>query len=314
MTERGLLCCLLALSFFLFLQGFAVGKWQDPKDVHEAGPWVAKYPNGQVMSEGAIEFDPNAGAERWHERDQTLELVFDLREGGVPLAEPMRGGLVRVGPWVFYAEDGSKQDEGRYFRGRRVGFWTRYHTNGKIAARGAWIAGRQQGKHEVFREDGTRQARYTYRFGLRQGPAWLYDIRGDVFQVGNYMNNNRSGVWSTYQGPFLRSRGTFEAGREKGAWIFFYQQGEFEAQGDFLNGLQHGAWVGYHPDGKVRFSGSFRQGKPHGPWSMYWPSGLLQASGEMVQGQRQGYWKQWDLFRRPDPERSGLYVDDELVR
>jgi antitoxin component YwqK of YwqJK toxin-antitoxin module len=59
------------------------------------------------------------------------------------------------------------------------------------------------------------------------------------------------------------TQGSFKNGKEEGAWVTYYDNGQLDYKGNRKNGKLDGAWVGYNEDGTVdkEYTGTFKYGK-----------------------------------------------------
>ena len=80
---------------------------------------------------------------------------------------------------------------GRVQNGKRVGPWIWYHENGQIMYKGAYIDGIQDGRWIQYYSNGQLSSDGTYKDGKREGPWVLYNsngqkyLKGDKFRQGS---------------------------------------------------------------------------------------------------------------------------------
>ena len=70
----------------------------------------------------------------------------------------------RVGPWVFYHDNGQLEFKGTYKDGKENGPWVFYHDNGELWFKGTYKDGKKDGPWVSYNEDGTVWERYTGTF------------------------------------------------------------------------------------------------------------------------------------------------------
>jgi len=115
-----------------------------------------------------------------------------------------------------------------------------------------------------------------------------------------------------------RFEGALTAGGERdGEWSFHYPDGSQREQGRYDDGRRIGVWRQWHKDGQLisegarSFNAASSASEREGPWTFWFPDGTVLASGRFGAGRREGPWEFFDEDGRPDPERTGTYVDGE---
>ena len=81
----------------------------------------------------------------------------------------------RVGPWVWYHENGQIMYKGSYKDGKQDGLWIQYYMNGQLSSKGTYKSGKKEGAWVIYDSDGKK---YFKGDRNRQGS-------------GIYMNGNR---------------------------------------------------------------------------------------------------------------------------
>ena len=57
-----------------------------------------------------------------------------------------------------------------------------------------------------------------------------------------------------------RMQGTIKDGKQEGAWVIFYENGQLKSKGSLKNGKEEGAWVLFHSNGQLAGEGMYKQG------------------------------------------------------
>jgi hypothetical protein len=88
------------------------------------------------------------------------------------------GKLVKDGPFVVYADAGSKLIEGNYRNGVQEGEWTTWYENGQRSAIDYFHNGQQDGLHISWYANGQKAIQGNYRAGKRIGVWTHWDPSG----------------------------------------------------------------------------------------------------------------------------------------
>ncbi|MBK9190315.1 MAG: hypothetical protein IPM77_01825 [Crocinitomicaceae bacterium] len=120
--------------------------------------------------------------------------------------------------------------------------------------------------------------------GLKQGywifygkdmPEKGYPEDGKV-EEGSFKDDKKTGEWIMYHkdGKTPRTKGFFENGRPKGAYIKYYETGGVMEEGTYSNGKQSGAFVRYYENGNKAQEKTFNvEGKEEGKVTLYHENG-----------------------------------------
>lgn len=106
-------------------------------------------------------------------------------------------------------------------------------------------------------------------------PEKGYPDEGKV-EEGNFKDNKKTGEWIMYHkdGKTPRTKGYFENGRPKGAYIKYYENGVVMEEGTYANGKQSGSFKRYYENGNVAQEKNFNaEGKEEGKVVLYHENG-----------------------------------------
>jgi uncharacterized protein len=95
-----------------------------------------------------------------------------------------------------------------------------------------------------------------------------YDTTGGVIEKGNYLENEKDGLW-------------------------LHNVGDFHEEGDYKMGLREGTWKAYYPSGKINYVGKFVQGNPDGVHKLYYENGKIRELRFYVMGIKDGTWSKF---------------------
>ncbi len=114
-------------------------------------PFRPRWPNGKLRAIGFVCDDQPIGPCAYYDENGRI------RTRGTYLY-----GAVQDGEWEQWYEDGSKQSEGSYVRGKEHGEWRYWHRSGGLAMAGGFDRGRKHGEWRSWHENGAKQS--TGRF------------------------------------------------------------------------------------------------------------------------------------------------------
>ena len=81
----------------------------------------------------------------------------------------------RVGPWIWYHENGQVMYKGTYTDGKQDGLWIQYYSNGQLSSKGTYMSGKREGPWMFYGSNGQkdlkgnkyRQGSGTYKNGIK---------------------------------------------------------------------------------------------------------------------------------------------------
>lgn len=151
-------------EFYADGQLFVEGEFERGKQV---GEWTYNHPNGKLAKkvkyvdgapDGVVEvYDPEGKlkAKRSYKagkRDGAW-VLYNVATGK-PLREENFVDGERDGAWVSYFDDGSKQQEGTFARGKPEGIAKEWDREGKLRAEVNFVDGLRDGKTTIYTSDG----------------------------------------------------------------------------------------------------------------------------------------------------------------
>lgn len=173
------------------------------------GPWKIYYRSGGLKARGSYKNDLKVGTWKYFLEDGSLEQTGSYISGKPD------------GLWTWYFPNGELWREEEYVLGLEDGVSIEYNDTGAVIAQGEYISGFKEGKWffqlNDHREEGkffegertgewkhfyldTDNLRFTgfYENGIKNGLfVWFYPD-GSVKRRGNYLNNNRDGIWEFF--------------------------------------------------------------------------------------------------------------------
>ncbi|OUT79433.1 MAG: hypothetical protein CBB82_01185 [Betaproteobacteria bacterium TMED22] len=128
--------------------------------------------------------------------------------------------------------------------------------------------------------------------------SWSESMENLVLRDGLFYQRSSS---TPYTGELddKRSQGSIVNGRQVGAWIAYWKNGQISSRGNYKNGEQNGSWLYYYDNGSLWSEESWKKGIQDGPWITYWDNGQLKSKGNYKNGKREGpwvsYWKNGEI-------------------
>lgn len=286
------------ITLYEYRKGFMVSRERinrkDSKGLKQ-GKWKYFYPSGNVKTDGVFRDDKKYGYFKEYDEE---------------------GQLVSVKKFVNDVEQVEAPEL------TSLSLKTDYYPNGKVKTVGSYNGEIPEGVRREFSEEGKITAGYVFRNGVITGEG-IIDEEGI-----------KDGPWKEYyENGQLRSQGTWDKGKQVGAWKYFYDDGKTEQEGkynkqgkldgtwrwyyengtlrreqSFIAGLEDGEYTEYEENGRLIVKGSFVEGLEEGQW-MY-DFGDYKEQGSYAAGNRNGKWKSW--FADGTPRFEGEYIDDNL--
>ena len=145
------------------------------------------------------------------------------------------------------------------------------------------------GRVIVYYDEAKQNPMYqgTLEEGLLQGKGKEYDEEGLLRYEGDFVDGQRSGDGTLYEGGVLVYQGQFSGGQINGTGVA-YEDGVKYYQGTFVDGLYEGEGTAYYPDGTRSYVGSFAAGLYEGEGTQYDQEGRMCYQGSFAEGLYEG--------------------------
>jgi antitoxin component YwqK of YwqJK toxin-antitoxin module len=213
---------LLALATSAFAQSNvtdATGKKQ--------GPWIKRYPNGNILYQGTFKDDKPTGEFRRFYEDGTLKavLVYDVT-GNTATA-------------VFYHPGGRKAAEGKYVAQKKEGTWKYYSavTDDYLISEENYVADKHEGLSRKFYNTGTVAEILPYHSDLKDGEWIQYYTDGTICLKATYVKGMLDGAFFLYfPGGSLEYEGTYVADKRNGKWKAYNEDGSLKSEMEYIEG------------------------------------------------------------------------------
>lgn len=192
------------------------------------GPWVKKYPSGQILYQGTFKDDKPVGLFKRFNEDGTLrsELTYS------PDTDKAYA--------VFYYPDGKKAGEGSYVAQKKEGLWKFYSSAG----------------------DGYLISEENYAGDKRHGITQKYYPDGKLAEKIVFDNGLKTGQWiQLYPDGRMCLRAEYIAGKLDGPFTFWYPNGRMQYEGRYVADIREGDWFVFNEDGTLRQVMEYREGR-----------------------------------------------------
>jgi len=155
---------------------------------------------------------------------------------------------------------------------------------------------------------------YQIPAGTKTGEFLWYTEKGIIEKKGNYLNDNKVGVWSFYdeKGNLVKTcdyddyttfRSAWDGSIQRtpraclelspdgiinGHWEKHSDSGVLLIKGNYNEGYKDSEWLKWYENGNKKTTGSYKMGKKDGLWTFYKESGYIEYAKEYTNGE--GEW------------------------
>tara|TARA_B110000238_G_C15834875_1_gene314360 strand:+ start:39 stop:524 length:486 start_codon:yes stop_codon:yes gene_type:complete len=145
---------------------------------------------------------------------------------------------------------------------------------------------------------------------LLSSPSWSATIDDLVQREGIYYQkfNDVPFTGKVTGNP----QATFKNGKEEGAFISYWMDGQLSFKGNYKNGKEEGAFISYWLNGQLQYKRNFKSGKAEGAWVEYWENGQLNYKGNYKNGKAEGAWVSYNKDGTVR-DYTGTYKDGEKI-
>jgi antitoxin component YwqK of YwqJK toxin-antitoxin module len=117
------------------------------------------------------------------------------------ISEGQMNGRIYIGKWIFYHKNSSAKmilenynDEGSLEGERFV-----YYKNGLVAEQAIYKKGKLNGEAKWFSEKNILLRHTVYKADSLHGKSINYDTEGNITSEGNYVSEQKKGIWKYYK-------------------------------------------------------------------------------------------------------------------
>jgi len=132
--------------------------------------------------------------------------------------------------------------------GKEEGIWTWYYAIGSLLREERYFNGKLDGHSVEYDESGIIIAEGEYIEDNREG-LWKFNY-GDQLSEEEYLNGMLNGkVINYYKDGVMSFEGNFIEDNPNGRHVWYYTTGNKKTEGDYVMGLKNGEWIKYNSDG-----------------------------------------------------------------
>ncbi|QIA09262.1 toxin-antitoxin system YwqK family antitoxin [Draconibacterium halophilum] len=175
---------------------------------------------------------------------------------------------LRQGTWQKKQANGRLLYEGNFKDDKPVGEWKRYHPGGQIKA--------------LIEYKG--DTAYTQLFTV-----WRKKVA-----EGNYVNQQKEGVWKIYKNNQLVADEEYKHGLKHGTSHRYYNTGEVMEEKEWVNDMEHGDYQIYYKNSDPYMQSKMKLGMRHGLFLVSYENGSQELVAEYRNNLRHGEWKYFD--------------------
>lgn len=150
----------------------------------------------------------------------------------------------------------------------------------------------------------------SYENGLKSG-EWQENFFTDtkpLLYVGNYKNNQKTGVWKYYyENGQIKSITTYVDGEIDGNYKDYYDTGKLKRDYNNIKGKTNGEFKGYNSNGTLSAVGNYNDDEKSGEWKYYYDNGQVKRIGNYINGELDGEWKYY--YDNGQLEQFGNYIN-----
>lgn len=313
------------------------------KNDNQVGKWVAFYYDGKPKEEA--EYDENGKKnsitktfdrdgkihhEMEYKNGELLSYKFFSKDGKIIAQEKKSGKKIN---YKFYDPRGILITEGQLVGDEKTGIWVYYNDNGVKETEHKYEKGKINGKSKTFFSSGEVSVQENYLEDERDGLLVDYHPNGEIKTEGYYAKGNRTGMWYYYYPDGTLSDKEYYVEGDAVSWSddysvkgllytrHFNQDGDiiktayFDMAGNALDTIHyyHGEVIIPNPNGKdilakqhykndvrhglsqsfylgtrVSFTGEYFNGRKNGVFIDYYPNGQKSDEATYVHGQLTG--------------------------
>jgi antitoxin component YwqK of YwqJK toxin-antitoxin module len=136
----------------------------------------------------------------FNEKDSLATVTFFASNKKV-ISEGQMNGRIYIGKWIFYHKNSSAKmilenynDEGSLEGERFV-----YYKNGLVAEQAIYKKGKLNGEAKWFSEKNILLRHTVYKADSLHGKSINYDTEGNITSEGNYVSEQKKGIWKYYK-------------------------------------------------------------------------------------------------------------------
>lgn len=279
----------------------------------EEGDWICYDSLGSPLLKGAF-WDGNPEAEWKSYQNAKTHWAFSFRDGRLDgeAIEYNFGGEIRQKriyekgnlreQSIIHDPKEAKLSQGSFKDGNGEKYF--YNPQNQLFAKANYTENRLNGTAALFDSLGQKimelefqqdtlqiaqvfqaNSRLVFRFKNGQLTGLFEHFeQNQLVLSGFYHNNQKIGLWSTYDKGVLQYTTQYEQNKRNGAYKYFYPNGKVRTIGNYQHDIEEGLWQYLYPDSSLQQEETWEMGKLLEIGLLYAPDQALLNGGEIRNG------------------------------
>jgi antitoxin component YwqK of YwqJK toxin-antitoxin module len=176
------------------------------------------------------------------------------------------------------------------FSQNRDSYVEKRYDNGRLKYTANFVKGKPVGLFKKYYPCGMLNVKMNYSDDSRHASAEIYDRKGQMIAIGNYIDKKKDGVWKYYNNKILSSSESYDKGLRNGKSYIYYKSGKVSLLSEYNKGKRDGVYRRFFKNGKVYFECMYKQNNLNGYYRSYNSIGYIEISGFYKNNQKHGDW------------------------
>ncbi|AHW61521.1 Antitoxin component YwqK of the YwqJK toxin-antitoxin module [Draconibacterium orientale] len=176
--------------------------------------------------------------------------------------------------------------------GLRQGLWQKKQDNGRLLYEGYFKDDKPVGEWKRYHPGGQVKAIIEYKGDTAY--TQLFDVWRKKVAEGNYVNQQKEGVWKIYKNGQLTADEEYKLGVKNGKSHQYYDTGEVMEEKEWVNEKEDGDYQIFYKSGEPYMQCKMKQGMRHGLFLVSYENGRQEMVAEYRNNLRHGEWKYFD--------------------
>nr|WP_319573465.1 hypothetical protein [uncultured Draconibacterium sp.] len=176
--------------------------------------------------------------------------------------------------------------------GFRQGLWQKKQDNGRLLYEGYFKDNKPVGEWKRYHPGGQVKAIIEYKGDTAY--TQLFDVWHKKVAEGNYVNQQKEGVWKIYKNGQLTADEEYKLGLKNGTSHQYYDTGEVMEEKEWVNDQEDGYYQIFYKSGEPYMQCKMKLGMRHGLFLVSYENGRHEMVAEYRNNLRHGEWKYFD--------------------
>lgn len=176
--------------------------------------------------------------------------------------------------------------------GLRQGFWQKKQANGRLLYEGYFKDDKPVGEWKRYHPGGQVKALIEYKGDTAY--TQLFTVWRKKVAEGNYVNQQKEGVWKLYKNNLLVADEMYRHGLKHGTSHRYYDTGEVMEEKQWVNDKEEGNYQIFYKNGDPYMQCKMKMGMRNGLFLVSYENGRQELEAEYRNNLRHGAWKYFD--------------------